>query len=490
MLQQFMNPFGQQGQNGSQGMQNQGMMGMQGMQGNGSDLLGYAGLLTAAGHRFQDALPLASQMAQQQASVAKQRYEAQQEAMQQQNFQKLGEFVGANPKIEDRQLASMALKLGVQPQNLLSFVSSLGPGYKLSRDPKYGDLQLVDRQGNVIVVEPGNNRKSPTFTEQQSQASQYPSTPMQPQQLQSSQPNQSLTQRNDNAGSGVSSPTYNDPLGTTINNGGSSTLPGEQRGGPGPTNPLAAPPPATVMPGAMPPEPEGTIKGQLGQPPQPQTNFKYNPNEDRSKNFNRFAQEDNPYIHKRKSLDDEKQDKKQYKENAAEVKETLVNNRRARNDMEIIKANLKNASTGKFGPEILEYKKMLERFGIETPEGASPAEVVQKTGNQLVISLLKSISNKPTNLDLQFAAVSQPGIATTEAGNRELIRIAEKFLDNDAQRAYAQEDWYKKRDGSLDGFDTTWDKFEDKNPLFDTYSSLSDKELNELIRKASKNKKR
>jgi hypothetical protein len=148
----------------------------------------------------------------------------------------------------------------------------------------------------------------------------------------------------------------------------------------------------------------------------------------------------------------------------------------ARKTLAALGNSLSNFQTGATAPQRLEIAKMwsdaVTTLGV-TPSPAvrqmiASGETIGKEGNTLGFELAKELGSRESQMVIQAAIASNPGLAMSPQGNAQLI----KLLDNGLQRDIAKKSFYDQyftANHTYEGADTAFRKV---NPVEVTVSSV------------------
>jgi hypothetical protein len=87
--------------------------------------------------------------------------------------------------------------------------------------------------------------------------------------------------------------------------------------------------------------------------------------------------------------------------------------------------------TGADEQALLRFKQLTKGLGIVDAEKLSRQELFQAITNKVVLPQVKQLGRNPTDVDLKFIVDANPGLGTSEAGNRLLVEL----LKLEAQRS-------------------------------------------------------
>jgi hypothetical protein len=148
----------------------------------------------------------------------------------------------------------------------------------------------------------------------------------------------------------------------------------------------------------------------------------------------------------------------------------------ARKTLAALSNSLANFQTGKTADERLGIAKLwadgVTTLGF-TPSAAvqqmiASGETINKQGNTLGFEMAKELGSRESQMVVQAAIASNPGLAMSPQGNRQLIQL----IDNGLQRDIAKKgfyDQYLTKNGTYEGADAAFRK---ANPVEATVSSV------------------
>ena len=133
--------------------------------------------------------------------------------------------------------------------------------------------------------------------------------------------------------------------------------------------------------------------------------------------------------------------------------------------------------TGKFGGNILEFKKALRAIGIEPeayglPDNIAPAEASRQISNQLALELRNpsggaGMPGALSDADREFLLKTVPSLETTPGGNKIMVDYAIRMAQRDKEVARLARQYSAQHGGLIDqGFLDELSVWADAHPLF------------------------